>query len=141
MDVATFDNKIDEDPEYVAPPIQEQCLDPVNFPYCQNGQYKNIPSAGGGEHPVAWFPDCPTDWTLHNLCDEELKWIGLSVWNPPPSQDEVKTAKLKYGMNTRFVEPWLQCKAKQRFNDNIRGFIHGADTDYLMHRSSYRVEI
>ena len=138
MDVATFDNKIDEDPEYVAPPIQEQCLDPVNFPYCQNGQYKKSSSNGG--KPRRDFLICPTVWTLHNLCVKGLKWIKLSV-RRPPSQDEIKTAKLKYGMNTRFVEPWLQCKAKQRFNDNIRGFIHGADTDYLMHRSSYRIEI
>ena len=39
MDPTKFDNTIDEDVDYVPPAPDEECLDPLNFPKCQNGKY------------------------------------------------------------------------------------------------------
>ena len=57
---------------------------------------------------------------------------------PPPVNDQT-TYKIEYGMDTHYVEPWLECNAKQHFNDNLKGYIHGAYTTYMMHRSSYEI--
>ena len=39
MDPTKFDNTIDEDVDYVPPPPDKECLEPQNFPKCQNGKY------------------------------------------------------------------------------------------------------
>ena len=55
----------------------------------------------------------------------------------PPSIVDTNVYKLYNGMDTRYIEPWLECKMKQYFNDNLKGYIHGAYTNYTMHRNSF----
>jgi len=50
--------------------------------------------------------------------------------------DDEQQYTLQYGMNNRFIEPWFECEVKQRFDDNLEGYINGIYTTYSVYQNA-----
>ena len=70
------------------------------------------------------------------MCND-IKNDNFDYQSPPDIiDDEDVKLILQYGMDSYYVEPWFECKIEQRFNDNLKGFIHGMNTTYSVYRDA-----